>query len=265
MMPKKDRLEEENSHDISFRTTRWPIVWGANSSDSVEASHFLELLCRQYWKPLFAFVRCRGHSEHDAQDLTQAFFAKLLEKEWLKVADPTRGRFRTFLLTAFKRFLANEREYSLAKKRGGGVQTFPIDPGGEIQIADPRGHTAESMFERQWAMTVLQTAMKRLRSEYHDAGRLEDFERLKSCLTAERGSIDYSALASQLKVRPVSARCSVHRIRAKFREFFREEVADTVADPDEIDDEMKALFRALSVDSIASGSTEACDLTETDT
>jgi DNA-directed RNA polymerase specialized sigma24 family protein len=264
MQPPKNNSRQVHSCNASFHTTRWSIVWGASSRESAEAARSLEALCQQYWPPLYAFVRHRGHREHDAQDLTQAFFAKLLEKDWLTVADPSRGRFRSFLLMAMKRFLANEHEYAQAKKRGGGLQIVPTDFGGDAQFADPKGRTAEAIFDRQWAITVLQAVMTRLRSEYQEAGRSKDYERLKTCLTAERGTIDYAVLASELGVRPVSARSSVHRMRARFRQLFRDEVAGTVADAAEVEDEMKSLFKALGVDSIISRSANTAESNTSD-
>jgi RNA polymerase sigma-70 factor (ECF subfamily) len=211
-----------------------------------EVARSLESLCEQYWPPLYAFVRHRGHLEHDAQDLTQAFFAKLLEKDWLRGVDPARGRFRAFLLMALKRFLSKDREHTNAQKRGGGLRIIPLDAEFVCLLADTKASSPESVFDRQWALTVLQVAMSRLQKEYADSNRSGDFERLKECLTAERGTIDYATLASELGVRPVSARSSVHRMRARFRELFREEVTGTVADPADVEDEMRALFDALS-------------------
>lgn len=231
--------------DLTFRTTRWSEVLSACAQGGEDATRSMEALCQQYWPPLYAFVRHRGHREHDAQDLTQAFFTRLLEKGWLSVADPARGRFRSFLLMALKRFLANEREYSQAQRRGGGRRILPLEASVEHQIADHQGRSPESLFDRQWALTVLQSVMTRLRQEYDAAGRTEDYERLKGCLTAERGAIDYEGLAAQLGVKPVSARSSVHRMRVRFRELFRAEVAETVADPAEVEDEMRALLQAL--------------------
>lgn len=229
----------------SFHTTRWSVVLAAKGKGSQEAARSLEALCQQYWSPLYAFLRLRGHHEHDAQDLTQAFFAKLLEKGWLNAVDPTRGRFRAFLLMALKRFLSKDREHRNAQKRGGGLRIIPLDAEFACLLADGKTRSPESLFDRQWALTVLQVSMSRLQKEYADANRGEDFELLKECLTAERGTINYVTLASQLGVRLVSARSSVHRMRARFRELFREEVAGTVADPADVDDEMLALFEAL--------------------
>jgi RNA polymerase sigma-70 factor (ECF subfamily) len=216
---------------------------GRSSEGDVRQS--LETLCRQYWPPLFAYVRHRGHAVHDAQDLTQAFFARLLEKDWLAAADRERGRFRTFLLMALKRFLANEWDRSQTQKRGGGVNIINLEAAEHISIPDPRTTTAESLFERRWALTLLESVMDRLREEHDAAGKSTQYEQLKSCLTAARGSINYDELGATLEMHPASARSAVHRLRKRFRELFRDEVASTVADPADVDDEMRAVIAAL--------------------
>jgi len=205
----------------------------------------MEALCRQYWPPLYAYVRHRGHAEHDALDLTQAFFARLLEKDWLAAAERERGRFRTFLLMALKRFLANEWDRSQARKRGGAATIVSLDGADQISIPDANSMTAESLFERRWALTLLESVMHRLREEHAAAGRLMEYEQLKACLTAERGSIDYDTLAASLGIQPASARSRVYRLRKRFREVFRDEVAGTVADPADVDDEVRAVITAL--------------------
>ena len=229
-----------------FRTTRWSLVIAAQGKSSGDAEQPLETLCRQYWRPLYAYARHRGYAEHDAQDLTQAFFARLLEKEWLAAADQERGRIRTFLLTAFHRFLANKKKNTHTTKQVGGKPSFSLDPAVALSLADMRAPTAEVLFERRWALAVFEGALLRLRAEYEAAGRLAQYELLKPQLTAERGNIDYDSLAAALGMEPASARSAVHRLRKRFREVFREEVAQTVADPSEIDDEMRSLISALS-------------------
>lgn len=229
-----------------FHTTRWSLVIAAQAKSSGGGEQPLEALCRQYWRPLYAYVRHRGYAEHDAQDVTQAFFARLLEKGWLAAADRARGRFRTFLLTAFTRFLANEWDHSRARKRGGGRVPFHLDSVVALSLADMRAPTAEVLFERRWALAVFECALQRLRAEYETAGRLTHYEQLKPQLTAERGSIDYESLGAALNMEPASARSAVHRLRKRFREMFREEVAETVADPSEVEDEMRSLIVALS-------------------
>lgn len=232
-----------------FHTTRWSMVFAARGSGAAtaEAERSLEDLCRQYWPPLYAFVRQRGHGVHDAQDLTQAFFERLLEKEWLLAADRDRGRFRSFLLMAMQRFLANEWDRARAGKRGGGVAPLSIDWAATegLSLPDPAAVSPETVYERRWALTLLETVMRRLREEHETSGKAEEYERLKPCLTAERGEIDYDTLGAALGIGPASARSSVHRLRKRFRELFREEVAGTVADPAEIDDEVRSVIAAL--------------------
>ena len=242
-------LTPESRQLPAFRTTRWSVVFAAQGKSSeADAAQSLETLCRQYWPPLYAYVRHRGHAEHDAQDLTQAFFARLLEKDWLVAADRERGRFRTFLLMALKRFLANEWDRSRTRKRGGGVKIVHLETAEGLSMADPQAATAESLFDRRWAITLLETVMDRLRDEHDAAGRMAEYERLKPCLTAARGTIDYEALGAVLGMQPASARSAAHRLRKRFRELFRDEVSSTVADPADVDDEMRAVIAALSSD-----------------
>ena len=242
-------LTPEFHQRATFRTTRWSVVFAVQGKSSeTDAGQSLETLCRQYWPPLYAYVRHRGHAVHDAQDLTQAFFARLLEKDWLAAADRERGRFRTFLLMALKRFLANEWDRSQTQKRGGGVKIINLEAAESISIPDPQTTTAESLFERRWAFTLLESVMDRLRDEYDAAGRMTQYVQLKSCLTAARGSIDYEALGAALGMQPASARSAVHRLRKRFRELFRDEVSSTVADPADVDDELRAVIAALSSD-----------------
>lgn len=229
----------------AFHTTRWSVVLAARGK-SAGARASLEALCKQYWHPLYAYVRQRGYSEHDAQDLTQAYFARLLEKGWLNAADRDRGRFRTFLLMTLKRFLANEWDRSQSQKRGGATQIVSLSATEQSLIPDANAASAESLFELRWAVTMLEAALHRLRSEYEAASRLADYECLKPCLTAQRGSIDYANLAATLNMTPASARSAVHRLRKRFRDVFREEVASTVADPADVEDEMRSLLAALA-------------------
>jgi RNA polymerase sigma-70 factor (ECF subfamily) len=229
-----------------FRTTRWSVVVRAQSPAAGAAEGSLESLCRQYWPPLYAYVRRCGHSRHDAQDLTQEFFARLLEKNWLATADRSQGKLRSFLLTAMKRFLANAWDRSHAAKRGGLHVISSMDTEeGEKLLASAATMAEETAFDRGWALTVLKSTLHRLRAEYEPAGKLREYERIKPALTSLRGEIEYDAIAADLQVLPASARSMVHRLRKRFRELFREEVAGTVATPDEIDGEMRALIAAL--------------------
>lgn len=231
-----------------FHTTRWSIVVGAQGKSSRDPAASMESLCRQYWPPLYAYARRRGHSRHDAQDLTQEFFARLLEKDWLAAAAPVRGRLRSFLLMAMKRFMANEWDRSQTRKRGGGIGFVSLDvEEGEHLFASggPATQPAESFFDRSWALTLMESAMRRLQEESGTGDRRTEYERLKPSLTAGRGETDYDSLAVALGVTPTSARSAVHRLRKRFREIFREEVAGTVALPEEVDEEMRAVIAAL--------------------
>lgn len=230
-----------------FHTTRWSVVLAARGGTTKDAADSLEALCRQYWPPLYSFVRQRGHAVHDAQDLTQAFFARLLEKNWLTAADQAQGRFRSFMLMALKRFLANEWNRASAQKRGGGADliSFDLEDDETMPIPDPNVISGEALFDRRWALTLLEAVMWRLRSDY---GENEAYELLKPHLTAERGSVDYTQLAQELKMEPASARSALHRLRKRFRELFREEVAGTVANEADVDDELRAIVTALGAE-----------------
>jgi RNA polymerase sigma-70 factor (ECF subfamily) len=231
-----------------FHTTRWSIVIGAQGRSARDPDASLESLCQQYWPPLYAYVRRCGHSRHDSQDLTQEFFARLLEKDWLAAVEPARGRLRSFLLMAMKRFLANEWDRSRTLKRGGGTGVVSLDAEeGEHLFASggPATQPAESLFDHNWALTLMEATMRRLREEYATAGQQAAFELLKPGLTAARGETDYDTLAAALETKPASARSAMHRLRKRFREIFRTEVAGTVATPGEVDDEMRAVIAAL--------------------
>lgn len=239
-----------HTHLGEFHTTRWSIVIGAQGHSPVDVNASVESLYRQYLSPLYAYVRRRGYSSHDAQDLTHEFFSRLLEKGWLSAAQPERGRLRTFLLVAMKRFLANEWHRAQAGKRGGGSRLVSLqsEEGERLFSADPAASSTlpdELLFDRNWAMALMQTTLDQLRHEYERSTRPDDFAMLKSCLTAERGSIDYAAIARELQLLPASARSLVHRFRKRFREIFRAEVAGTVSSPDEVEDEMRALILTL--------------------
>lgn len=231
----------------AFHTTRWSIVLAAQGQASPAAFESLEALCRQYWPPLYAYLRRRGLAPHDAEDLTQAFFARLLEKEWLAAAKRECGRFRSFLLMALQRFMANEWDRSRAQKRGGGIEVISLDAetAESLYAANTASLPAESVYEKRWALTLLESVMFRLKTEHEAAGKLAEYEVLKPCLTAERGSIPYDDLAAALGIEAASARSAVHRLRKRFRELFRAEVAGTVADPAEVDAEMRAVIAAL--------------------
>jgi RNA polymerase sigma-70 factor (ECF subfamily) len=242
-------LSEAGGHHGAFVTTHWSVVLAARRSDTTRAQTALARLCKAYWYPLYAYVRRRGHEAHDAQDLTQEFFARLLEQNWLAQADRERGRFRTFLLAALSHFLANEWDKARAKKRGGAVQIVPLQlDSAEMRYgqepADPV--TPEQCFERRWALALLDEVLNRLREEHMAAGTAEMFDALKPCLVGDRQAQPYAALATQLGVTEGAVKVAVHRLRQRYRQLLRKEIANTVAMPEEVNDEMHHLFAVLA-------------------
>ena len=232
-----------------FVTTHWSVVVTAGRSDTPRAQAALEELCRTYWYPLYAYVRRRGHSVEDAQDSTQEFFSRLLAGHWVGDADRAKGRFRTFLLTALSRFLANEWDRARAKKRGGGAVSVPLDTAvAESRYCAEAGNALapDRLYDRQWAMTLLDRALSRLETEQQRLGKSAEFAVLSPALTAERGAIPYATMAAQLGLSETAARMAVHRLRKRFREVFREEIAQTVADPAEVEEEIRHLLAALT-------------------
>jgi DNA-directed RNA polymerase specialized sigma24 family protein len=229
-----------------FQTTRWTTVLAARNQAEEGGQQAMALLCRAYWYPLYAFVRRNGRTPEDAQDLTQAFFARLLEKDFLLRVAPEKGRFRTFLLMALKRFLANEWHKSQAAKRGGKALHFSIDAeeAEERYAAEPVDNfSPERLYERRWAYTLLDQTMNRLRSEYRESGREEAFEHLKEFLTAADES-SFARLAPLIGRSEGSARVAVHRMRGRFRELFRQELAETVT-PEKVEEELRHLRTIL--------------------
>jgi len=233
-----------------FTNTHWSIVLSAaDPNNSPQAKESLEKLCRAYWSPLYAFVRRQGESPHDAQDLTQGFFARLLEKDYLKDVDPNKGRFRYFLLAALKHFLSNERDRLRAKKRGGGQVPIAIDlRSGETQYGFEPMHdlTPDKIFERRWASALLDRTMARLRDDYTAEGKVALFDELKPTLTEPRGAVPYAVLAARLGLSEAAIKMAVHRLRQRYRQALRTEVAETVATPDQVEDELREVLRVFS-------------------
>jgi len=236
-----------------FPQTRWSLVLAASRRDSPESAAALETICRAYWHPLYAYVRHCGHPPHDAQDLTQEFFAQLLGKHWLETADREKGRLRTFLIVALKKFMSKQWRRESAQKRGGGQVLASMD----TEFAESRyavdastQRNPDQIFDRQWALTLLELTLQRLQAEFTAAGKTGDFAVLKSCLMAEHGAIDYEAVAKQLDGNAGAARVAVHRLRRRFREFYREEIAKTLAEGADLDGELRHLAAALTVENI---------------
>ena len=231
-----------------FATTRWTVVLAAGGSDTTAARAALEDLCRIYWPPLYSFVRRRGHAPQDAQDLTQEFFARLLARHDLERADPAKGRFRSFLLASMKHFLANEWDRARALKRGGGAVPVPIDAV-EAEAAYARdgagASTPERLYERRWALALLETVLGELQRAYAASGKAELFASLKGTLSGDLPSSSYAEIGGRLGMSEGAVKVAAHRLRSRYRARLRARVAATVATPDEVDDEIRFLLAAL--------------------
>lgn len=232
-----------------FATTQWSVVLTAAQADTTRSQAALEKLCRTYWYPLYAYVRRRGKSAEDAQDLTQAFFARLLERNWVGHADRTRGRFRTFLLTAMSRFLSDEWDRARAQKRGGGLAQVPL----QLDTAETRyglepadTGTPEQSYERRWALTLLETVLHRLQAEFDREGRGALFAELSICLTGTGDSHPYAELAARLNLSEGAVKVAVHRLRKRYRVLLRAEIAQTMTESEDVEDELRHLFSVLS-------------------
>ncbi len=232
-----------------FNTTHWSVVLQAGANDSPQAAEALASLCRAYWYPLYAYVRRQGHSMEDAQDLTQEFFARLLERQSLRSADPARGRFRTFLLTSLKHFLINEWNKANRSKRGGGRPLISLDAE-ETETrfrAEPADNRSpDKAYERRWAMVLLDRVLDQLQCEFVAAGRGPEFEELKGCLTGADNENTYAEIGRRLEMTEGNLKVTVHRLKQRYRELLRQEIALTVDGPEAIDQEMRDLFAALS-------------------
>lgn len=227
-----------------FATTHWSVVLAA-TGDSPESAAALEQLCRAYWYPLYNYIRRCGHSPHDAQDLTQAFFAELLRKEYFRAADRQRGRFRSFLLTALRHFMAHEWEKARAAKRGGGVAPLCFDERMAEQWyqAEPAiNNTPERAYDRAWALRIFEESLIRLRKEHTRMGKASQFEHLKQYLTQDPAAGEYAAKAEKLSISPNALAVAVHRLRQSYAALVREVVAETVAQPEQVEEELHYLI-----------------------
>ena len=230
-----------------FATTQWSLVLAAGEGANSNSDRALEKLCRTYWPPLYAYVRRRVSDLHDAQDLTQAFFERLLEKRFLAQADPERGRFRAFLITAFQHFLAQEWDKARAQKRGGAMLKLSLDFASQDSSDShfTTDLTAERLYERQWAITLLNRVMTRLQREMERSGKGRQFQALKE-LIGGSGDSSYAAAAGELDISESAARMAASRMRGRYRELLRDEIAQTVSTPEEIDDEVRHLFATFA-------------------
>lgn len=232
-----------------FATTRWTVVLAAGLRGAPQADVALEELCRTYWYPLYAYVRRQGHSREDAEDLTQAFFARLLEKNFLEGISSEKGKFRAFLLVAVKRFLANEWDRANRQKRGGGQSTLSLDwqdADTRYQINPADNLSPDRLFDRAWAMATLERVITRLRDEHSAEGKAALYEQLKPFLMVGKNEIRYAQAAATLELTEGAVRVAVHRLRRRYRELLREEIVRTLSDPAQADEEMQALFSALT-------------------
>ena len=233
----------------AFSPTHWSVVLTATGADTTRARAALEKLCRTYWYPLYAYVRRRGHSPEDAQDLTQEFFARLLERNWLHRADPQRGKFRSFLLSSMNHFLSDEWDKARAQKRGGGAAPVPL----QLDTAETRyghepagGDSPEQNYERRWVLALLEEVLRRLRVEYEQSGRAELFGALHPCLVGSGSNQPYAELAAQLGLSEGAVKVAVHRLRQRYRQLLHDEIAQTVGEPGEAEEELRHLFAVLA-------------------
>ena len=245
----RDGNQQQRPTQARFATTRWSVVLAAADQGHSHWAEALQTLCQTYWYPLYAYARHHGHQAQDAEDLTQAFLMKLVERNLAQVADRSRGRFRSFLLTSFKHFIADQRDRAQTQKRGGQARVFSLDfDAAETRYQCEPGHdaTAADIFERRWALTVLDTVFRKLRDQYAAESKADLFEQLKPCLTQASAVVAYADLATRLSTSEGALRVAVHRLRKRYRDLLRAEIADTVADPAYVEDEIRHLFQALA-------------------
>ena len=232
-----------------FASTHWSVVLAAKNGDTPRATEAFEQLCRTYWPPLYAFIRREGHDEADAKDLTQEFFLKLIERDYLQHLKHQRGRFRSFMLTLLKNFLSEQRGRAAAQKRGGGKALLPLEAIGEAgpYLIEPVDNLSpDQVFERRWAQTVFQTALNRLRGEYVENGRGPFFDLLKDFQPREAGAPSYAEIGMKFGMTEAAVKSAVQRMRQRHREILREEIAHTVTSPGEIDEEIRYLREVLA-------------------
>jgi RNA polymerase sigma factor (sigma-70 family) len=241
--------DKADSGHLSFASTHWSVVLLAGHGNTERSQEALAQLCQTYWYPLYVFVRRQGYESHNAEDLTQEFFVRLLASDDLARVRPEKGRFRCYLLASLKHFLLNEWKRARRLKRGGGQTVISFDAArAEARyVAEPASDlTPDRIYERRWATTLLEQTIARLREEHAANGRLDFFEALKDALTGEESTATYAELGQRLGLRAAAVKMAVYRLRRRYREILREEIAHTVASPDEVDDELRHLFSALS-------------------
>lgn len=238
----------KTAQDARFSETHWSLVVAAGGKNA-RSEQALQQLCQTYWFPLYAFVRREGYSQHDAEDYTQTFLARLIASDDLIAIDRKKGRFRSFLLACMKHFLANEREKSRAQKRGGGEPVLSIDfANAESMYAAEPSHdlSPDKLFDRRWAMTVLDQAMARLKAEMASQGKEDYFEQMKIFLTGGKGDVRYATISAQLEISEAAVKTAVHRMRNRYRKLLGAEIADTVEKKQDVEQELRDLRLALA-------------------
>ena len=243
MEPKKPSAQTSRE----FESTRWSLILTASQGAESHRRRALSELCEVYWPPVYAYARRRGKSTHDAQDLTQAFFARLLENNAIAAANPERGRFRAFLLSSFRNFMTNEWNKTFSLKRGGGQKSLRLDfvQGEKIYTRTQANLPPERLFERQWATALLDRVMRQLRDEQSQSGKGPQFELLKFFLAGKSRDRNYRDVAKELKMTESAAMSAASRLRRRYRELLTAEILHTLADPSDVDDEIRALFQSL--------------------
>ena len=244
-----DRNHQQQPSRAWFATTHWSVVLAAGEKADTRSAAALQTLCQTYWYPLYAYVRQKGRGPQDAEDLTQSFLMHLLEKDRLGHLTRDRGKFRSFLLTALNHFLVDQWKRASAQKRGGAQPIFRLDR----EKAETRflqepvdTTTAEKLFAQNWAVNLLNTVFEQLQQEQQDQSKDEQFEQLKFCLTGQRSAVPYAELAEKMNISQTALKVLVHRLRQRYRELLRQEVAHTVTGPDEVEEELQYLFQVLS-------------------
>lgn len=249
MAPFGKGSDEAETQRGVFATTHWSVVLAAGHASSPDSHAALERLCRAYWYPLYAYLRRSGHDEASAQDLIQSFFASLIERNWVAAADPAKGRFRSFILICLKRFIAVQAQKANAVKRGGRNIVISLDDQDAAQryaLENVEDLPPEVVFDRRWAITLLEQAWDRLRGECAAAGKLVLFEHLRAVQTEDTQAPSSEQLAADLKLTESALKSALFRLRARYREILRDEVAQTVSDPRDIDDEIRYLLKVVS-------------------
>ena len=239
----------ETRGQARFATTRWTVVLQAQQGSAPEAGQALETLCQTYWYPLYAFVRREGYAPPDAEDLTQAFFARFLQRNFLESVRSDKGRFRSFLLAACKHFLSNERDWAGRQKRGGHATHLSLNwqnAEARYRLEPADNLSPDIVFDKEWALTMLELVLARLRQEFTSDGKADIFEKLKIFLTAGTGAVRQAALAAELGMSEGALKVAVHRLRRRYRELLREEIAQTLSHPEYVEEEIRALFGAFA-------------------